>query len=268
MRFLAAAGRAHAQPRHLISWRQPPPLTFCRSTLHQVAAAAGHRREERGLSRDGAGRTRVGLGGIALWAVRPQAHKGAAWRCGLVDNSLVAAGSKRRCRRRCGGTAAATAHCGPPTYHAPAYPQAPPEEPRQPPHRGPSRLSEAASRLGSLLTAPEDSNAWLAVGDGEDASPRALKGSPTATADGSHGHSDRLKSAEEGTEDGLQLEGKPAPRGAATFGAHHGVLVSEDTFKQGGCSKCSNFGMLPELQVTYNSNDRLCIESECCVPLC
>lgn len=109
---------------------------------------------------------------------------------------------------------------------------APSEEPRQPPHRGPSRLGAAASRLGSLLTAPEDSDAWLAVGDGEDASPHALKGSPTATADGSHGHSDRLKSAEEGAEDGLQLEGKPAPRGAATFGTHHGVLVSEDTFKQ------------------------------------
>lgn len=132
---------------------------------------------------------------------------------------------------------AATAPCGPPTYNAPAYPQAQPEELRQPPHRAPSRLTAAASRLGSLLTAPEDSDAWLAVGGKEGASPSALKGSPTATADGSYGHSDRLKSAEEGAEEQPQLGGKPVPQAAATFGTHHGVLVSEDTFKQGGCSR-------------------------------
>lgn len=139
-------------------------------------------------------------------------------------------------RRRFPRTAA-TAPCGPPTYNAPAYPQAPPKEPRQPPHRAPSRLTAAASRLGSLLTAPEDSDAWLAVGGEEGASPSALKGSPTTTADGSYGHSDRLKSAEKGAEEQPQLGGKPVPQAAATFGTHHGVLVSEDTFKQGGCSR-------------------------------
>lgn len=84
--------------------------------------------------------------------------------------------------------------------------------------------------------APEASDGWLAVA-AEDAALPPCKGYPTAAAAGSSEPSDHLKAAEEGAEEGApetaQPEGKPAPQGKATFGTHHGVLVSEDTFQLG-----------------------------------